>query len=1120
MPKVLPLILLCCWLFTSPSQAQISAPVDSELCYIVGNGAVFTDPADPTSLPGSQGGIADNYLSCGCFTTTTLCGVDGSAVTVDFTTFSTESNWDWLVILDGDNPSGAELPYSILDDPTNVDLQLFNNAGPFQADPAYGVGPETGIGDLGSFPSTSFTATNPSGCLTFVFRPDFSINDVGWIADVTVASGAAHPGDGLICGANLSCLPPANAEVSEVGINEATFTFGSIDNAQNYTLEFGPAGFAPGSGTTIDLGTDLTYVLGGLDQNTAYDAYLQTNCGDTDGVSALIPLSFTTLISCPDVANFDLITVFASEALFGWSDNELEGLYQVVVDTVGSNPDSDMFPVSVATATDDDVLVTGLTELQTYDAYVRVFCANGDTSNFVGPVELVTCARNDIGVAAVTAPAGSCDLGEEQVTLAITNFGADPQSLFEFHFAVNGEEVSVTRPQDGVFTDVLGKGDTMLVSFDATFDFNEPGTYEVAAWTVLDGDVDITNDTAFLTVNSIPQVNTFPYYEDFETGNGGWTVEDIGGNSTWALGQPMGGTIASAASGTNAWVTNLAGDYENNEDAYLVSPCLDFSSLTSDPILAFALNYDTESCCDEAFMEVTTDGGATWTKLGTADTGLNWYNDVFDDLWNGTDDSALGWVPARQTLTGTAGSSEVRLRFVFSSDFTVVREGIGVDNILIAESLTQDLTAMGAATTNVDCGTPDDVVTLLVGNAGTMPVISFDAAYRINGGGIVTESAAGVIVAPGEVVEYTFSQTFDSSVPTDYTVEAWVSNDEAVLLNDTTTYFFSPVAAAPFTEDFEAGILPAGWAAMGNQAVTDAHNNVSFVVPYNLFGTFSEAQLTTPRVGPLGDADSLFFDYRYTDWSAGVDATTLSADDALVVEISTDCGLSFEPLFTLNGADHVPSAVMTTLAIDLTAYAGQTVNFRVNGIYGSGDYWLDLDNFRVNNCPESLQLSAEVTNATGTDDANGVATVSVGAGAGPFTYNWSNGTSGATQDDLLPGTYEVTVTGAADCTDIIEVVVEITVDTEELPEFIEQLRVQPNPTSGAATLVIELTEAQPLQIELLNSVGHTVQTYRPGRVSSYTQRLDLETAAAGLYFLRVRVADTVRTERVVVMPRP
>ena len=63
--------------------------------------------------------------------------------------------------------------------------------------------------------------------------------------------------------------------------------------------------------------------------------------------------------------------------------------------------------------------------------------------------------------------------------------------------------------------------------------------------------------------------------KNFDNGNGGWLAG--GTASSWALGTPAKAVIKSAASGTNSWVTNLTGQYNANENSYVVGPCFNFS---------------------------------------------------------------------------------------------------------------------------------------------------------------------------------------------------------------------------------------------------------------------------------------------------------------------------------------------------------------------------------------------------------------------------------------------------------------------------------------------------------------------------------------------------------------
>lgn len=68
----------------------------------------------------------------------------------------------------------------------------------------------------------------------------------------------------------------------------------------------------------------------------------------------------------------------------------------------------------------------------------------------------------------------------------------------------------------------------------------------------------------------------------------------------------------------------------------------------------------------------------------------------------------------------------------------------------------------------------------------------------------------------------------------------------------------------------------------------------------------------------------------------------------------------------------------------------------------------------VINSSAGLSLVASATDETCDGCNDGSATVDVSGGTG-YTYEWSNGGTDPTQDDLAPGTYEVTVTSAEGC---------------------------------------------------------------------------------------------------------
>ena len=593
--------------------------------------------------------------------------------------------------------------------------------------------------------------------------------------------------------------------------------------------------------------------------------------------------------------------------------------------------------------------ITGLQPKTRYDFYVQQDCGGGGAGKLAGPGTFETYRTNDVGVGAVLSPQNSCDLGVENLTVLIRNYGANPQSLFRFNYRVNGIPSGVQQPQDGFYTGILGKDSANVIAFKTMFDFSAPGEYQIEAWTEMVGDENTANDTV-----SIRIVNrlTAPYNQNFEDWNGGWYVDTT--NSTdpsWQFGTPAGIAIAAAANGKNAWVTNLSGLYNPEEVSYLNSPCFDFSDLSDDPVMEFSLIYDTESEYDGAWLEMSTDDGATWAKLGMLNENLHWYNEDntntdLGHVWGG---SSGGWVTARHLLDGAAGLANVRLRFAFESDQFMQEEGVGVDDIRIYVPVENDLAALSVRTTadGEDCGLAADVVTFQIANFGTQPATLFGVAYSLNATAPVVENVGIVTLAPNESYSYTFNQTFDSRDGT-FDLRCWtILADEQKRANDSSTVYVvdhlpDPL---PLREDFENG-LPTGWATTGT--VTDGHNNTSFIVGSNLYDFDPSSTTTLPRVGFVGPNDSLSFDYRITDFDDdGTVPTVLSNGTRFEVRVSTDCGSTFQTVYTINASNHTPSVGLKNVRIGLGAYAGKAVQISFEGIWGAGDFYFDLDNINL-----------------------------------------------------------------------------------------------------------------------------------------------------------------------------
>jgi hypothetical protein len=305
-----------------------------------------------------------------------------------------------------------------------------------------------------------------------------------------------------------------------------------------------------------------------------------------------------------------------------------------------------------------------------------VACCSGDIA--VDDISLSIPSPIDGGVSDIIRPVTGCGLSSsDSVEVEISNFGTQPISNFSVSYIFNGAP-AVTE----TYTGTIAPGATANHVFATTVNLGTVGSYTLDAYTTIASDGNITNDTTNTVVDNIPLVGTLPYTESFETGNGGWTT--YGAASSWAHGVPSASYINAAGHGTQAWVTNLTGSYNASELSYLESPCFDMSNLVSDPIISFLHIHQTENGFDEGWLELSTDGGVNWNKVIDLGLASNWYNDIANQWWENTNPGgATVWDTASNVLTGAAGFSDVKVRFVMSADGSVQQEGFGVDSVFM-----------------------------------------------------------------------------------------------------------------------------------------------------------------------------------------------------------------------------------------------------------------------------------------------------------------------------------------------------------------------------------------------------------------------------------------------------
>lgn len=323
--------------------------------------------------------------------------------------------------------------------------------------------------------------------------------------------------------------------------------------------------------------------------------------------------------------------------------------------------------------------------VQNFSPATQVWISQRDTSVIatreygngltIDNVKLYT-VQNDVQLAGILNPLKTeCGLiGQVPLTIKVYNSVRQAQNNIGVYYQLDSGSIISEH-----INFINGK-DTAYYTFGQKLNLAQMGQHHLNVWVVNNGDTYHKNDSILnYTIHNQPLISTFPYFENFENNDGYWYSE--GQNNSWAYGTPAAKLINKAASGTKAWKTGIDGTYNDLETSYLYSPCFDISKLYV-PTLKFKAAIDIENCgaalCDAAYVEWSADG-KSWTRLGHAGEGVNWYNDSTYNVW--TQENNTSWHDASVNLPKQAAT--IRMRFVMASDPGLSREGIAIDDVQV-----------------------------------------------------------------------------------------------------------------------------------------------------------------------------------------------------------------------------------------------------------------------------------------------------------------------------------------------------------------------------------------------------------------------------------------------------
>ncbi|MBO9617062.1 MAG: S8 family serine peptidase [Dyadobacter sp.] len=284
----------------------------------------------------------------------------------------------------------------------------------------------------------------------------------------------------------------------------------------------------------------------------------------------------------------------------------------------------------------------------------------GRGTYIIDDVRLYT-AHSDVEMIELSAPElSTCSYGSQNLSVLVKNNGDEDIFNVPLLVTVDGQEAArETIP-------VVRAGSDTLYRFNAYSNLYVEGDHVVKALLNYGFDVNAANDSRRTIITTPPVIATFPYLEDFEEGPGGW--QTLGPNSAWQFGRPNSAKVKGAASGENAWKTNLTGTYQS-DSAYLYSPCIDLSRIGS-VRLSFSFFIDKEACgagCEMPSIEYEFTKGV-WFNL----YGIEWGDLQGQSRW-------------RSASIQISGYSLKRLRIAIKGISLKNTEGMAIDNIHIYE---------------------------------------------------------------------------------------------------------------------------------------------------------------------------------------------------------------------------------------------------------------------------------------------------------------------------------------------------------------------------------------------------------------------------------------------------
>ena len=398
---------------------------------------------------------------------------------------------------------------------------------------------------------------------------------------------------------------------------------------------------------------------------------------------------------------------------------------------------------------------------------------------YIDDISIFGLARYDAGVTAVNSPKTNVNMGMEQVSVVLKNYGQNATGNIPVSYTVNGG-----TPVTEIYRDSIYSENEVIFTFAEKVNMSSADTYNFKIFTSIPNEENFSNDTFNVKIINYGSdtVRAFPFFEGFEDTaklRYFWTEEYILNPAIardtirlpWSFTDGSltmdSRIIPNAHSGAlNAcysdWFVPVAA--YNRHRTKLISPVLDLSVLQA-PLLKFwhAQRLWAPACLDTLKVYYRMSEESAWKLLYTADIPLeDWTNTVLE-----LPEKSSSYYIAFEGITNI-GSSVVL-------DDISVTEGEGIDLRMVS--------ILSPAATGVDMGMAR--VKVLIKNTGVLDASDINVGFKVNGVLGAKEIITGTLHT-FEEMEYTFNALADMTREDTFFLECFVAQTgDADNSNDT-----------------------------------------------------------------------------------------------------------------------------------------------------------------------------------------------------------------------------------------------------------------------------------------------------------------------------------------------